>query len=119
VRELICTILPWLALLLALLGMRDWDPAIPVSLLILIFLLWAINWLAHHISLRWRRYLRYLFLVLVAGIIIAIPELRAAFEATGNDLLSLQSGTLIVLSIVTLIVWAVLCLARPAQQPNS
>ena len=94
--------------------MRDWDPAIPVSLLILIFLFWAINWLLHHISLRWLRYLRYLFWISVVGAIIVVPELRALFA----DVISLESGTLIVLSLVTLISWGVMCLSRPVQQSN-
>ena len=118
-REFICTALPWLALILALLGMRDWDPAIPASLAILILLFWAINWLIHYISLRWPRYVRILFWVLVIGIIIIIPELRASFEEAVRGLLSLQSSTLIVLALVTLIVWAVICLARPARQSNA
>jgi hypothetical protein len=119
VRDTICIVLPWLALIFALLGMRDSDPAIPVSLLALIFLFWAINWLAHHISLPWRRYLRILFWVLVVSIIIIVPELRTAFEEFVRSLLSLQSSTLIVLALAILIVWAVLCLARPAAQSNS
>ena len=118
-RPLICTILPWLALVFALLGMREWDPAIPVSLLILIFLFWAINWLVHHISLRWLRYLRIVFWAVVIGAFIVVPELRALFEDVVKGLLSLQSSTLIVLSIVTLIIWAVMCLARPVQQPSA
>ena len=118
-REIICAILPWLALILALLGMRDWDPAIPISLLILIFLFWAINWLAHHISQRWLRYLRVLFLVAIVIAVIVVPELRALFEDVITGLLSLQSSTLIVLSLVTLITWGVICLSRPARQPNS
>ena len=117
-RDLICTVLPWLALGFALLGMRDLDPAIPVSLLALIFLFWAINWLAHHISLPWRRYLRILFWVLILVAIIVIPELRTAFEEVVRSLLSLQSSMLIVLALVTLVVWAVICLARPAAQSN-
>jgi hypothetical protein len=99
--------------------MRDWDPAIPVSLLILIFLFWAINWLAHHISLRWRRYLRYLLWMLFVGVIIAVPELRAMFEDLVHGVLSLESATLIVLSLVSLIAWAVLDLSQPAQHINS
>ena len=119
VRDIICTALPWLALILTLLGMRDWDPIIPVSLLIVIFLFWSINWLVHHIPLRWLRYLRILPWVLLVGAIIVIPELRAAFEEAVRSLLSLQSSTLIVLALVTLIVWAVMCLARPARQTHS
>ena len=118
-RGTICNALPWLALILALLGMRDWDPAIPGSLSILILLVWVINWLVRHISLPWSRYLRILFWVLLVGAIIVIPELRAAFEEAVISLLSLQSSTLIVLALVTLIVWAVMCLARPAAQPHS
>jgi hypothetical protein len=112
VRDIIGTALPWIALLFVLLGMRDWDPAIPISLLILIFLFWAINWLVHHISLRWLRYLRIVFWVAVFGAGIAVPELRALFEDVVKGLLTLQSSTLIILSIITLIAWA-------AQQPNS
>ena len=92
--------------------MREWDPAIPVSLLILIFLFWALNWLVHHISLRWLRYLRYLIWLSVVGAILVVPELRVLFE----DVISLESGTLIVISLVTLIVWGVMCLSRPVQQ---
>jgi len=98
--------------------MRDGDPAFPVSLLILIFLFWAINWLVHHISLRWLRYLRYLFWISIVVAIIVIPELRVLFEDVIKDLLTLQPSTLIVFSIVTLIVWAVMCLSRPARQPS-
>ena len=119
VRDIICTALPWLALILALLGMRDLDPAIPVSSLILIFLFWAVNWLVHYISLRWPRYLRILIWVLVVGAIVVIPELRASFEEVVRSLISLQPNTLIVLALVTLIVWAVMCLTRPAAQPHS
>ena len=118
-RDTICSILPWLALILALLGMRGTDPAIPISLLILIFLLWAINWLAHHISLRWRRYLRVLFLVTMVIAVIVVPELRALFEDVVTGLLSLESGTLIVLSLVTLIAWGVMGLSRTTRQSNS
>jgi hypothetical protein len=118
VRGLICTVLPWLALVFALLGMREWDPAIPVSMLILIFLFWAINWLVHHISLRWRRYLRIAFWMAVIGAFIVVPELRALFKDVTEGLLSLQSSTLIVLSLVTLIAWGVMCLSRPVQQPT-
>jgi hypothetical protein len=57
--------------------------------------------------------------VLLVGAIIVIPELRAAFEEAVTSLLSLQSSTLLVLALVTLIVWAVMCLARPAAQPHS
>ena len=117
-RGTICNALPWLALILALLGMRDWDPAIPGSLSILILLVWVINWLVHHISLPWSRYLRILSWVFV-GAIIVIPELRAAFEEAVISLLSLQSSTLIVLALVTLIIWGVMCLARPAAQSHS
>jgi hypothetical protein len=119
VREIICTLLPWLALILALLGMRGLDPVIPISLLILIFLFWAINWLTHHISFRWLRYLRTLFWVAVAIAIIVVPELRALFEDVLTGLLSLESSTLIVLSLVTLIAWGVIGLSRPARQPHS
>jgi len=119
VRDTICSILPWLALILALLGMRDTDRAIPFSLLLLIFLFWAINWLAHHISFRWLRYLRTLFWVAVAIAIIVVPELRALFEDVVTGLLSLESGTLIVLSLVTLIAWGVMGLSRPARSSNS
>lgn len=118
-RDTICTILPWLALIFALLGMRDWDPAIPVGLLFLIFLFWAVNWLVHYISLRWPRYVRILFWVIVVGIIAVVPALRTSFEEVVSGLFSLQSSTLIVLSLVTLIVWAVIGLARPAAQSNS
>ena len=99
--------------------MRGTDPAIPISLLILIFLLWAINWLAHHISLRWRRYLRVLFLVTMVIAVIVVPELRALFEDVVTGLLSLESSTLIVLSLVTLIAWGVMGLSRPTRRPNS
>ncbi len=99
--------------------MRDWDPAIPVSLLILVFLFWAINWLLHHISPRWLRYLRILFWFAVAAVILAVPELRAVFKDVVEGLLSLQSSTLIVFSLVILVVWAVMCLARPASQSTS
>jgi hypothetical protein len=119
VRETICNALPWVALVLTLLGMRDWDPAIPGSLAILILLVWVINWLAHHISLPWSRYLRILFWVFVVGAIIVIPELRASFEEAVRGLLALQSSTLIVLALVTLIIWAVMCLSRPAPQTHS
>jgi hypothetical protein len=119
VRDIICTVLPWLALLFALLGMRDLNPAIPVGMLTLILLVWAIRWQVHHIPLRWLRYLRSLFWVFVVGAIIVVPELRAAFEEFVRSLLSLQSSTLIVLALVILIAWAVLCLARPAQQTRS
>jgi hypothetical protein len=119
VRETICNALPWLALILTLLGMRDWDPIIPVGLLAVIFLFWAINWLIHHLPLRWLRYLRYLIWVIIVGVIIVVPELRAAFEEFMRSLLSLHSSTLIVLALVTLIVWAVMCLTRPAAQPHS
>ena len=118
-RDIICTALPWVALILTLLGMRDWDPIIPVGLLAVIALAWSINWLVHHIPLRWLRYLRSLFWVFVVGAIIVVPELRAAFEEFVRSLLSLQSSTLIVLALVILIAWAVLCLARPAQQTRS
>ena len=118
-RDILCTVLPWLALLFALLGMRDLDPAIPVGLLLLIFLVWAINWLVHHISLPWRRFLRILFWVLIVGAIVVVPELRAAFEEAVRSLISLQSGTLVVLALVTLIVWAVICLTQPAPQSHS
>jgi hypothetical protein len=47
-RDVLYIFLPWAALILALLGMRDWDPSIPISLLMLIFLFWCINWLIHH-----------------------------------------------------------------------
>jgi hypothetical protein len=119
VRETICTALPWLALILTLLGMRDWDPIIPVGLLAVIALVWAINWLVHHISPPWARYLHILFWALIVGLIIAIPELRASFEEAVRGLLSLQSSTLIVLALATLIVWGVLCLARTAAPSNS
>jgi hypothetical protein len=119
VRGTICNALPWLALVLTLLGMRDWDPVIPVGLLAVIALAWVINWLVHHLPLRWLRYLRYLIWVIIVGAIIVIPELRAAFEEFVRSLLSLQSSTLIVLALVILIAWAVLCLARPAQQTRS
>ena len=118
-RGTICNALPWLALVLTLLGMRDWDPVIPVSLLAVVALAWVINWLVHHISLPWARYLRILFWVFVVGAIIVIPELRASFEEALRGLLSLQSSTLIVFSLVTLIAWAVICLARPTTQSNS
>ena len=118
-RGTICNALPWVALVLTLLGMRDWDPVIPVGLLTVIALAWAVNWLVHHNSLPWSRYLRILFWALVVGLIIAIPELRASFEEAVRGLLSLQSSTLIVLALITLIAWAVLCLARPAPQPHS
>ena len=118
-RDLICTVLPWLALLFALLGMRDLDPAIPVLMLAVIFLVWAINWVAHHITPPWARLLRILFWVVIVGAFIVVPFLRASVEELVGGLLSLQSGTLIVLSLVTLIVWVVLCLARPAAQSNS
>jgi hypothetical protein len=119
VRDTICFALPWLALILALLGMRDWDRAIPASLVFLILLFWAINWLLHHIPLRWLRYLRYLMWAVIVGAIVVVPELRTAFEEFLRSLLSLQSSTLIVLALATLIVWAVMCLARPAAQSNS
>jgi hypothetical protein len=112
-------VLPWLALIFALLGMRSWDPVIPISLLFILFAFWAINWLAHHLSLRWLRYLRHLLWVVPLITIIVVPELRALFEELIQDLLLLESGTLIVLSIVTVIAWAVIGLARPKQQPNS
>ena len=118
-RDLVCTILRWSALVFALLGMRQWDPAFPASLLILILLLWAINWLIHHISLRWLRYLRYLLLILLVGVIVAIPELRAMFEDLVHGVVSLESATLIVLSLVALIAWAVLDLSQPTQHINS
>ena len=118
-RDLIRTVLPWLALILALLGMRDWPPAIPVSLLALILLVWAINWLAHHISPAWSRLLRTLFWVLIVGAFVVVPWLRASVEELVSGLLSLQSSKLIVLSLITLIVWAVICLTRPAQQTHS
>ncbi len=118
-KDTIYTALPWLALGFALLGIRDLDPAIPVSLLALIFLFWAINWLAHHVSLPWRRYLRTLFWVLIIGTIIAVPELRTAFQELVGSLIALQSSTLIVLALATLIVWGVLCLTRPAAKSSS
>ncbi len=111
-RDLLRNILPWLALAFALFGMRDADSAFSVSLLILIVLFWAINWLLHHISFRWLRYLRYLLLILIGGAIIIVPELRAVFEGV----IPHEPSTAIVLSIVTLVVWGVMCLARPTQQ---
>src|SRR5262245_50044114 len=116
---MLCMALPWLALTLAVLGMRTWDPIIPLSLLILIAVFWAINWLAHHISLRWLRYLRIFFWVGLVIAVIVVPQLRVLFEDVVKGLLSLQSSTLIVLSIVALIAWAIIGLARPARQPNS
>ena len=118
-RDTISTVLPWLALGFALLGLRDLDPAIPVSLLALIFLFWAINWLAHHISLPWRRYLRILFWAFIVGAFIVVPWLRASLEEVVRGLLSLQSSTLIVLALATLIVWGVLYLTRPAARTHS
>ncbi len=93
-RTFICGILPGLSLVLALLGMRNWDARIPGALVLLIALFWAINWLLHHVSLRWLRYLRILLwtAVVVAVIITA--------------LLNPNSNMLIVFSILTLIVWA-------------
>jgi hypothetical protein len=99
--------------------MYEWDPAFPASLLILIALFWAINWLVRHISLRWLRYLRIIFWIVVVGVIIAVPELRALFEDVVFGLLSLESATLLVLSLVTLFVWGVMCLAQPVRQSNS
>jgi hypothetical protein len=119
VRDTICIALPWLALILTLLGMRDWPPAIPISLLALILLFWVINWLAHHITPPWARFLRILLLALIVGAFIVVPWLRASLEEVVRGLLSLKSSTLIVLSLVTLIFWAVLCVARPAAQSNS
>ncbi len=118
-RDTICFALPWVALILTLLGMREWDRAIPTSLLILIALLWGINWLVHHIPLRWLRYLRNLIWVIIIGAIIVVPELRAAFEEIVRSLLALQPNILIVFGLVILIVWAVMCVARPAAQSNS
>ncbi len=118
-RDTICNALPWLALIFALLGMRDLDPHIPASLVILIGICWATNWLVHHIPLRWLRYLRYLFWVVIVGAIIVIPELRTAFEEIVRSLLALQPNILIVFALVILIVWVVMCVARPATQTNS
>jgi hypothetical protein len=119
VRGIICTALPWLALILTLLGMRDWDRAFPASLLALIFLVWAINWLARHVSSPDARYLRILLWGLIVGAFVVVPWLRASVEELVRGLLSLQSSTLIVLALVILIVWAVVCLTRPAAQSSS
>ncbi len=118
-RDTICTALRWLSLILALLGMRDWPPAIPISLLALILLVWVSNRLAHHITPPWATFLRILFWALIVGAFIVVPWLRASLEEAVRGLLSLQSSTLIVLSLATLIVWVVMFVARPATQTNS
>jgi hypothetical protein len=123
--EIICQLRVFLVLsiLCFVAAVRDWDPAITVSVLLIIAAFWAMNWLLHHISLRWLRYLRYGFWVAVVAAIVLVPQLREIVLELGNIFLGglppFPPERLIVLAIVFLITHAVLCWSRPAVAVNA
>ena len=112
-----------LAALCLLFGMKDWPPVISSSVLIIIVALAAINWLLHHISPRWARYLRYGLLAALVAAIILGPDLREIFLWFVNILLdalrNLSAARLIALAIVFLVTHAVLCWSQPAVRANN
>lgn len=120
--DLICRfkVFPILAVLCLYFGMSDWDKGISVSVFIILAALWGINWLLHHISPRWARYLRIGLLVIAVAAIVLVPELQEIVRTLINILFSalttLTSPQLIALSILFLIMHAVLCWSRPAPQ---
>jgi hypothetical protein len=113
----------FLSALCLVMGMREWNPAISSSVLLIIAALWAINWLLHHISPRWARYLRYGLLAISLALIILVPQLRETFfgivSVVFGALDSLTSARLIALAIVFLVTHAVLCWSRPVVRVNA
>ncbi len=123
--DIICRLHVFLVLsaLCLWMGIRDWDPVISGSILIILLVFWAINWLANHISLRWLRYLRFGFAVAIVVTIILVPELREIFLQLVNilfgGLVLRSSAQLIVLAILFLITHAVLSWSRPAASASA
>ena len=95
---------------------RTGEPGLIIGFPLIFFCFWAIDWLLHHINLR---YLWITLGIVAAIVLIVSPTVREVLGKLFGPIFSFESGTLIVLSICFLFTHAVLCWAQPVPQTNN